>query len=83
MEMRCDIPLRHFEFWSGAKQRARHLTWEQLDQIEFELEALYPDGMTDTQVNDLFWFEEDFIASLLGYEDWEALENDGEEEEDE
>lgn len=80
MELKHDVPLRNFEFWSGAEQRARHLTWEQLDRIEFELEELYPDGMTDTQVNDLFWFEEDFIASLLGYSDWEELVEDEEDE---
>ena len=79
MELRHDVPLRYFEFWSGAEQRARHLTWEQLDQVEFELEGLFPDGMTDTELNDLFWFEEDFIAQLLGYRDWEALEEDEEE----
>lgn len=79
MELKHDVPLRHFEFWSGAEQRARHLTLEQLDQIEFELEQLYPEGMTDTQVNDIFWFEEDFIAQCLGYSDWEALEEDEEE----
>ena len=78
MELKHDVPLRHFEFWSGAAQRSRHLSLEQLDQIEFELEQLYPDGMTDTQVNDLFWFEEDFIAQLLGYRDWEELEEEEE-----
>ncbi len=79
MELKHDVALRDFEFWSGAVSRANQLTLEQLDQIEFELEELYPDGMTDTQVNDLFWFEEDFIAQCLGYEDWEALEADEEE----
>lgn len=80
MELVHNVPLRNFQFWSGAKQRASHLTLEQLDQIEFELEMLYPDGMTDTQVNDIFWFEEDFIAQCLGYRNWEALEEDEEDE---
>jgi len=74
MELTHDVPLRNFEFWSGAKQRASHLTPRQLDHIEFVLEELYPDGITDTQVNDIFWFEEDFIAQCLGYRDWEDLE---------
>lgn len=80
MELKHDVPLRNFEFWSGAKQRAAHLTLEQLDRIEFELEMFYPEGMTDTQVNDLFWFEEDFIAQCLGYDNWEELEEDEEDE---
>lgn len=61
--------LRNFEFWSGAKDRAENLTDEELDMVESELEQLYPDGMEDTQLNDIFWFEFDMIAELLGYED--------------
>ena len=32
--------------------------------------------MTETELNDLFWFEDDFVAVLLGYNNWEELEND-------
>ena len=79
MELRHDVPLRHFEFWSGAVSRANMLTLHELDRIELAFEELYPDGMTDTDVNDIFWFEEDFIAQCLGYRNWEALEEDEEE----
>lgn len=41
------------------------MTDEQFDQVEAILEDLYPDGMTDTQINDLFWFEEDTIREWL------------------
>lgn len=46
---------------------------------------MYPDGMSETELNDLLWFEDDTIAEWLGFEDWEALErlNNGEEEEGE
>ena len=27
---------------------------------------LYPDGLTETQLNDLLWFEEDWIFETLG-----------------
>ena len=30
------------------------------------LEDLYPDGMEETEVNDLFWFEEEFLCELIG-----------------
>ena len=33
------------------------------------LEELYPDGIDETTINDLFWFDRDVIASWLGYED--------------
>lgn len=76
MKIYSEESLRHFEFWSGAKDRALELSMEELDRIESELESLYPDGMEDTQINDIFWFEEDWIAEMLDYECWEHLEAD-------
>lgn len=75
--------LRDFEFWSGAKDTVEYLTDEELDTIEAMLEDVYPDGMEDTQVNDIFWFEDDWIAEMLGYEDFEAIMHREEEEEEE
>lgn len=74
-----------FKFWSGAKDTVKYLTDRELEQIEAILEELNPDGMEDTQINDIFWFEEDWIAEMLGYEDFEALmhRDDDEEEEEE
>ena len=74
MKIYKDEALRHFEFWSGARDRAMELSSEELDRIEAELEVAYPDGMDETKINDLFWFEEDTIAEWLGYECWEHLE---------
>ena len=77
--------LSNFEFWSGAKDRAEVLTVEDFDNIEAQLEDLYPDGMSETDINDFFWFEEDTIAQMLGFSDWEELERDhnGDDDEDE
>lgn len=84
MKIYKDESLRSFEFWSGAIYTASHLTVEELDQIEAILEDAYPDGMSDTKINDLFWFEPDTIAEWLGYNDFEELtRRDEEEEEDE
>lgn len=85
MKIYSETSLCRFEFWSGAIHTAETLTCEELDTIERHLETVYPDGMSDTEINDLFWFESDWIAEMLGFEDWEALENDhlGIEEEEE
>ena len=54
------------------------------DQLEAMLENdIFPDGCTDTELNDLLWFERDTIAEWLGFSDWEALENGEEDEEEE
>lgn len=69
MKIYDEISLRDFEFWSGAADRATNLTDEDWDIIESELEQLYPDGMGNTELNDIFWFDFDMIAQILGYDD--------------
>lgn len=66
MKIVSEMSLKDFQFWSGAKDTAAELTVEQLDQVETILEDLYPDGMTDTQINDIFWFERQTIHEWLG-----------------
>ena len=62
MKIYSETSLRNFEFWSGAVSRAEVLTYDQMNQVEAILEDLYPDGIEDTEINDLFWFDEDTIA---------------------
>ena len=72
--------LSNFEFWSGAKDRAKYLIYKDFDIIESILEDAYPDGIDETTINDLFWFEEDTIAEWLGYTDFEELMSEREED---
>lgn len=87
MKITSEISLRNFEGWSGAVDTLSTLTDEQKDSLEAILEEIYPDGMDETGLNDLLWFENDTIAEWLGFDDWEDLErkNSGEdyEEDDE
>ena len=83
MTIHTETALRNFEFWSGAKDRADMLTSSQLDAIETELEQLYPDGMTETELNDLFWFDFDFVCSLIGTSEAAVFGEEEEEEEQE
>lgn len=65
--------LKDFEFWSGAKYVADYLTEEEFEAIEESLEEYNPNGLTETEINDLFWFDVDYIASALGYENEDEL----------
>jgi hypothetical protein len=71
MKMYKEESLSNFEFWSGAKDRADKLTSEELDQIESSLEDLYPDGMSETEINDLFWFDFETVLEWIGKEECE------------
>lgn len=84
--------LSEFHFWSGACCRADQLTIDQLACLDdvipewMQWGEYSPDGHipSDTEINNLFWFDEDLIAQMLGYKNWEALErhNSGEDEDD-
>ena len=65
--------LKDFEFWSGARYVADYLTEEEFEAIEESLEEYNPNGLTETEINDLFWFDVDYIASVLGYENEDEL----------
>ena len=73
MKVYAETSLKNFEFWAGAKDRVKYLTADELDTIESMLEDIYPDGVDETTINDIFWFEEDTIAEWLGYDDFEEL----------
>lgn len=74
------VSLEDFPFWSGAIDTAKYLVHEDFEAIEQFLEdTVSPNNpLTKTEVNDFFWFEEDTIAKILGYEDFEALIRDRE-----
>ena len=66
--------ITEFEPWSYAVSRYETLTHPQLERLDVLLEECYPDGMTDTQLNDILWHDCDWIAELLGFRNWEHLE---------
>ena len=74
MKIYREKSLRNFEFWSGAKENANELTSAQLDKVETILEDLHPEGMDETQINDLFWFDFDTIKEWLSITDEEEAE---------
>lgn len=92
MRIYKEISLDDFNPWSGAVDtmdtlwRLKEETGDDVfTMLEFIIEEDYPDGMSETSLNDILWFENDTIAEWLGYEDWEQLERvaNGEDEEEE
>ena len=66
MKIYQEKSLEDFEFWSGACDLASELTSYQFETLETVLEDLYPDGISDTQLNDLFWFEPEWVRQMAG-----------------
>lgn len=71
-----EISLRDFEPWQGAIPTFNALSEDELDQLERELEMKYPNGIDKTELNDLFWFDEDYIFTLAGHVEEEEDEDD-------
>lgn len=46
--------LRNFDFWGAARNNAELFTERQLDLIEDYLEDIYPQGLTEMALNELF-----------------------------
>lgn len=74
MRIYTETSLKDITYWGGAGETYMELTDDELDYIDDYLTDSYPEGMSDTEVNDFMWFESDLIAELLGYEDWDELE---------
>lgn len=60
--------LSDFPFWGQARDTAREFTDEQLEQLEDLISDMYCDDYpTDTQINDLFAYDSDYLKELLGW----------------
>ena len=67
MTITYELDLANFEAWSGAVDTLERIKREdKISQLESILEDLYPDGMTETQLNDLLWFDSDTVYGWLG-----------------
>ena len=83
MKIYSDIDYDNFEFWSGARDTVAELTDSELKTVWDFLETeRYPDGAEDVEINDFFWFERDFIAELLGYENFDQIIDRNKDDED-
>lgn len=69
-----EIHLQDFEFWSGARYVRGYVEdLGLLDDLENIIEQEYPEGIDETELNDLFWHDGDTIARWLGYDNEEAM----------
>ena len=87
MKIYTEQSLADFKFWSGAETTAQRIWEEQgsegFDQLEAILEDLYPDGIDETDLNDLLWFDADTVYEWLGIDDEEEEDEEDEDDEEE
>ena len=67
MKIITETSIDQFKPWSGAVDTFNRIKEaELLSELESQLEELYPEGMTDTELNDLLWFDEESVYEWLG-----------------
>ena len=62
-----NLTLRDFKAWSGAKDTQETILNEgKGEEFDSLIEELYPDGIEETHLNDLLWFDEEWLYEVLG-----------------
>ena len=69
--------LLEFEAWSGAVETQKRIIEAGLEE-EFEnlIDECYPDGITSTQLNDILWFDSEWVYEALGMTEEEEEEDE-------
>jgi hypothetical protein len=77
IEVLTEVTADNFEPWSGGRDRWQSVNWETREAL-FDIIAEWAgdEPQPETFINDCLWFEHDELAQSLGYEDWEALEEE-------
>lgn len=84
MTITYELDLNRFEAWSGAKYTLDRIQREgKCEELENVLEELYPDGMTETELNDLLWFDSESVYEWLGIRSEEQIKKEIKEAEEE
>ena len=67
MTITYELDLNSFKAWSGAVDTLDRVRREgKCAELEAILEDTYPDGMTETELNDLLWFDSESVYEWLG-----------------
>lgn len=67
MKIYSEISLENFEAWSGAVNTLDRIrNARKCDLLESILEDAYPDGLSETALNDILWFEPDWCYEMCG-----------------
>ena len=59
-----------YQPWSGARETYALIDcYDKLNELDELITECYPDGLTETELNDILWFDSEWVLSSLGIED--------------
>ena len=69
MKIFSETKLADFQAWSGAVDTKNTIIDnDKMEDFEALIDELYPDGLSETQLNDLLWFDSEWVFESLGIE---------------
>ena len=78
MRLYVEFDINNFEAWSGAVDTKNRIIEEgKAEAFNSLVEDIFPDGCTETEMNDFLWFDDEQIFDMLG-----IVEEEEEEETD-
>ena len=73
----CTEDLDDYKPWSGAVDTYNTIEeYDKLEDLELLISELYPGGISFTELNDLLWFDSDFVLEHLGIQEDEEDEEE-------
>lgn len=70
MIIKTETNLRDFNAWGGAINTKNIILDAGLEEEFAEIiDELYPSGISDTELNDLLWFDDDWVLKILEIEE--------------
>lgn len=80
MTITYELDLESFEAWSGGEDTLRRIINEgKISLFESILEDCYPNGMTETQLNDILRFEDEWVFEMCDIRSEEKIREELEE----
>lgn len=80
MRIYSELDLNTFEAWSGAVNTLDRIRREgKCEELESVLEENYPEGIDETELNDLLWFDSETVYEWVGLQTESEIESEIEE----
>lgn len=67
--MKLIMDFIHYKPWGGAIDTYELIDYHnKLDELDELITECYPDGLTETELNDILWFDSEWVLISLGIE---------------
>ena len=68
--MKLIMDFSDYQPWLGARDTYALIDYHnKLERLDNLISECYPDGLTETELNDILWFDSEWVLDNLGIED--------------